>query len=271
VTEPQDVGGASRLLSAIRDQNDLIGWHMPISSSNRRRAFLIFHGAVPFGLGPADHVRWMRAEGTQLLEQLYARDNYQFRAIPCGIAGSTGSWFRREIRSPNDFRGLKVRSVGLAGNVLQRLGAEGAGSQVTDLGAAFAANTVDAALFSTALTSVFVKTPPPAAVFHFPSWHAPAYLFDLLIGAQQWSAMSEPQQRLVDEACRRNLDKWAVQFDSSQTEVLTQVRNQRILVRPFTGPTLEALRKATEEVLAEEAGRDPEFKEVLDSYNRFRR
>jgi len=213
----------------------------------------------------------MRGEGTQLIEQLYARDGYQFRAIPCGIAGSTGSWFRREIRSPSDFRGLKVRSIGLAGNVLQRLGAEGAGSQSTDLAAAFSANTVDAALFTTALTGIFVKTPPPAAVFHYPSWHSPAYMFDLLIGAQLWSAMSEPQQRLIDEACRRNLDKWAVQFDSSQTEVLTQVRNQRILVRPFTGPTLEALRKAADEVLAEEAGRDPEFKEVLDSYNRFRR
>ena len=96
-------------------------------------------------------------------------------------------------------------------------------------------------------------------------------MFDLLVASHHWQAMSEGQQKLLDEACRRNLDKWAIQFDSTQTEVLTQIRNVRAQIRPFTGPTLEALRKATTEVLDEEAAKAPEFREILDSYNRFRR
>ncbi|MFM9942612.1 MAG: protein kinase domain-containing protein [Hyphomicrobiaceae bacterium] len=269
--DPQEIGGGNRMLNEVVTQADLIGWHAPIFSQSRSRAYLIFHGAIPFGLAPPDHVRWMRADGTRLLEQLYVKDRFPVRAIPCGIAGASGSWFRREIRSPADFRGLKVRGIGFASDVLQRLGAQGTGSQSTDLAAAFAANTVDAALFSTPLTGIFAKTPLPAPVFHHPSWHAPAYLFDLLIGTHHWQAMSEGQQKLIDEACRRNLDKWVIQFDSSQTEVLTQIRNVRAKIGPFTGPTLEALRKATDEVLAEESAKNADFKDILESYNRFRR
>lgn len=272
---PDDIGGSTNILrEAARNQLDFIGWHSPVLSAGRRRAYWLFAGTVPFGLAPADHVRWLRADGARLLEQTYARDSFQVRVIPCGIAGGPGAWFRREIRSPNDFRGLKTRAPGLASDVLQRLGATAASVQNTELVAAFGANTVDAVLDHTARTATFVRTPPTpplAAAYHFPSWHSPSYLFEAILSPAMWSAMPQAQQRLVDEACRRNLDRWATQFESTQTEVLTQIRNARIAVRPFTGPTLEALRKAATDVLTEEAARSPDFKEVLDSYNRFRR
>lgn len=268
---PSEIGGSRNMLRDVRAGTDLLGFHSPTLSIERRRAYALLSGAVPFGLPPADHVRWMRADGTRLLEQFYARDNLAVRAIPCGIAGMTGGWTRRELRSPNDLRGLKVHATPLAAEVLRRLGATPVRFQTTEMLAAFNARTLDAVFNQTALLNVFVRTPAPAAVFQWPSWHTPSYLFDLVISAAHWQQMTRDQQALVDEACRRNLDRWATQFDSSQTEVLTQIRNARISIRPFTGPMMEALRKAADEVLAQEAAGNPDFKETLESYNRFRR
>ena len=82
-----------------------------------------FFTTVPFGLTPAEHVAWIDAGGGQALwDELYA----PFGAKPF-MGGNTGvcmgGWFRREIKSLADLRGLKIRSLGLGGEVYRRLGA----------------------------------------------------------------------------------------------------------------------------------------------------
>jgi TRAP-type mannitol/chloroaromatic compound transport system substrate-binding protein len=83
--------------------------------------------------------------------------------------------------------------------------------------------------------------------------------------------MGDLQRRLLDEACRRNLDRWTQGFPITQVDAVNRIRAQRVVVRPFTGPVREALQKATDEALAEEAAKSSRFKEILESYNRFRR
>src|SRR5215831_11606956 len=82
-----------------------------------------FFTTVPFGLLPNEHVAWIEAGGGQALwDELY---------VPFGVkpfmAGNTGTcmggWFRREVKSRDDVRGLKLRSLGLGGEVYRRLGA----------------------------------------------------------------------------------------------------------------------------------------------------
>lgn len=257
----------------LRSEPDLFSWHSPLMSASRRSEFAIFAGGVPFGLSPSDHVRWLRTEGANLLERSYAAHGIHVRSIPCGIAGNAGAWFRKEMRSPSDFRDLKVRSTFIIGQALRKMGSNLVSDIQSnrDLGSAFAANRLDANFGLTPLTGVFLANPRPASVYHHPGIHNPSYLFELLIAAETWAQMAEPQRRLIDDACRRNLDRWATFFPSSQNEVLDRIRTQRVTVRPFTGPILESLRKATDEVLSEESANNARFKEVLDSYNKFRR
>jgi TRAP-type mannitol/chloroaromatic compound transport system substrate-binding protein len=101
--------------------------------------------------------------------------------------------------------------------------------------------------------------------------HSPALVFDLLIGRPAWEAMPVAQRRLLDEACRRNLDRWAQAFPTTQNDVLDRIRAQRILVRPLTGPLRETLRKATDQIMDEESARNPIFRTVRESYEKFRR
>lgn len=82
-----------------------------------------FFTTVPFGLTPNEHVAWIDAGGgQQLWDELYAPFNVKpFMAGNTGVC--MGGWFRREIRDRDDIRGLKVRSLGLGGEVYRRLGA----------------------------------------------------------------------------------------------------------------------------------------------------
>ena len=82
----------------------------------------VFYTTVPFGLTPNEHVAWVEAGGGQALwDELYA----PFGVKPF-MAGNTGvcmgGWFRREIKSRDDIRGVKIRSLGLGGEVYRRLG-----------------------------------------------------------------------------------------------------------------------------------------------------
>ena len=77
---------------------------------------------VPFGLTPQEHVAWVEAGGGQALwDELYR----PFGVKPF-MGGNTGvcmgGWFRRELRGLDDVRGLKIRSLGLGGEVYRRLG-----------------------------------------------------------------------------------------------------------------------------------------------------
>jgi TRAP-type mannitol/chloroaromatic compound transport system substrate-binding protein len=255
----------------IRAQTNTFAWHSPLQSISRNRTYGLFAGTVPFGLAPADHVRWLRAEGAHLLEQLYRRDGFDIRVIPCGVGGSVGAWFRREVRNPGDIRGLKVRGMIFTTEVMERLGATGASINTNNLVEAFRDNRVDAVLAATPQTSLFLRDPLPAPVYHYPSFQSPSFLLELMVPAQTWVQMSEPQRRLVDEACRRNLDQWATNFTASQNQILNQVRARRVSVRPFPQPVQDAIRRAATEVLNEEAAKNDGFRQVLESYNRFRR
>ena len=82
-----------------------------------------FFTTVPFGLTPNEHVAWVDAGGGQALwDELYA----PFGVKPF-MGGNTGvcmgGWFRREIKSRDDLRGMKIRSLGFGGEVYRRLGA----------------------------------------------------------------------------------------------------------------------------------------------------
>jgi serine/threonine protein kinase/TRAP-type mannitol/chloroaromatic compound transport system substrate-binding protein len=256
------------ILHQVNLDSRYIGWHSPSQSVARDRTYALLAGLVPFGLPPAAHVRWMRQEGANLLEQLYRRDHYDVRAIPCGIAGTPGGWVDKDLQTPADVAGLKVSGSVLWLAALQKHGAVPV--TIADFRQAFTTNQVDAVFPLTPLTSVFLRQPLLARHYYHPGVQQGSHMLDLLIGSRQWQGMSDGQRSLVDEACRRNLDKWIGKYGQSQTAVLTQIRSRKIKVRPLPSQMQDALRKSAEQVLNEEADHSADFKRVLDSYNRFR-
>ncbi|MFV0297026.1 MAG: hypothetical protein ACK5JT_13010, partial [Hyphomicrobiaceae bacterium] len=263
---------AGEVLSRVVAGTDVMAWTTPVATGGTEQVFQVFSGAVPFGLQPIDHVRWLRADGARLMEEAYARQGYRLRAIPCGVAGGPGGWFRREVRSPRDFRGLKVRAPRLMAKALAGLGAQIVNeAQTSKVPAMMAARSLDASLWYAASEELFLKAPRAATVYHFPGVHAPTLTFVLLVGEQTWLAMSGVQRQLFDEACRRHISASAVKANSRQNDILNRIRSQRIIVRPFTLPVRESLQQKVSEILSAESAGNEQFRETLGSYNRFRK
>lgn len=263
-----------RNLDPARDlagQPDMAVWHSPAQRFRRQQAYLIYNGAVPFGISNADHVRWLRAEGARGLEALYWRDG-NVRVIPCGIADSLGFWSRRDIKTTEDLKGLKVIGSPLALDALRLQGATPVNVDTSRLASALGRSEVDAVWFASAQNRAFFATPPPLPFFFANNILSPHYLFELIIAAPRWIEIGEPAQRLIDEACRRNLDKWVQASRPASDEVIGLVRaHPGVAVRQIPLPLLVALRSAANQALDEQAKRDAVFRDTLASYNRFRR
>ena len=106
-----------------------------------------FFTTVPFGLTPGEHVAWVDAGGGQALwDEIYA----PFGVKPF-MAGNTGvcmgGWFRRELAGLADLRGLKIRALGLGGEVLRRLGATPQTTPPAEILASLQSGVLDAAEF----------------------------------------------------------------------------------------------------------------------------
>ena len=101
--------------------------------------------AVPFGMTYDEINAWIRYGGGQELWDELAGE-FGLKSVMCGNTGTqAGGWFNKEINSPEDFNGLKMRIPGLGGDVIGKLG----GSPVTVPGGQIYENLVSGAIDAT--------------------------------------------------------------------------------------------------------------------------
>jgi len=83
---------------------------------------LIFDGSLPFGFTVRQHNAWyFYGDGKKLMDEVY--DGLGVVSIPMGnTGGQTFGWFRKELKTPTDFSGIKMRVAGFGGKVLAKLG-----------------------------------------------------------------------------------------------------------------------------------------------------
>ena len=106
---------------------------------------LAFDTALPFGTNSRQQEAWMRwGGGRELLNEVYK--DYNVYSLGCGLTGAQmGGWFRKEIKSVDDFKGLKFRIAGIAGQVINKIG--GVAQQIAggDIYPALEKGTIDGA------------------------------------------------------------------------------------------------------------------------------
>jgi TRAP-type mannitol/chloroaromatic compound transport system substrate-binding protein len=83
---------------------------------------LAFDTTVPFGLNARQHLAWLNeGGGLELVRGLYA--DFKIISFPGGNTGAQmGGWFRKEVKTAADLKGLRMRIPGLGGQVMTRLG-----------------------------------------------------------------------------------------------------------------------------------------------------
>ena len=221
-------------------------------------------GSMPFGPTPDVALAWMfKGGGLEIIQKAY--DPFGVKVIPCHlVVPEAGGWFNKEINTPEDFKGLNMRIAGLGGKALARLGANRSSCPPADY-VSLETGRIDATEFSAPQLDLGFGFQKVAKYYYFPGWHQPSSWDSIIINMDVWKSFSDDQQKKMVEACRANItDNLADQLDA-QAKALEEIRAAGVKVQRFPEPVLDALRKASKEVLDEEAGKDPIFKEAYKS------
>jgi TRAP-type mannitol/chloroaromatic compound transport system substrate-binding protein len=227
--------------------------------------------AVPFGLNFQGMNGWLYdGGGIKLWHEVY--EPFGMLAFPCGNTGvqMTG-WFKKEIKSVEDFKGLKMRIPGLAGKVYASLGVDVKLLPGGEIFPALERGVIDAAEFVGPFQDRRLGLHKAAKYYYTTGWHEPATVSELLINKAAWSKLPKDLQAIVQSAaaaCNVIGEAWCQKNNAEAFEDL--VKNQKVIARPLPDSVVAALRTATKKILDEAAAKDPITKKVHDSYMAFK-
>ena len=244
-------------------------WATPGFWTGKDIAFAVY-ATVPFGPGLGEFLAWMKHGGGEKgMQELYAK--YGIHAIMCHLIPPEASgWFRKEIKTLDDMKGLKMRFFGLGANVMQKLGVATQLLQAGEIFQALQLGTIDATEFSMPVMDLSLGFHQVAKFYYFPGWHQQATVGDLLINAAKWNAMSPSQKAVIEASCDQTVLRGMSLGESLQPAALKEIESKGVKLMTWGPEFLAAFEKAWGEVAIEQAAKSPEFKKAWDSLSKFR-
>ena len=230
-----------------------------------------FFTTLPGGLTPGEHVAWVDAGGGQALwDELYA----PFGAKPF-MGGNTGvcmgGWFRREIRSLADLRGLKLRTLGLGGEVYRRLGATPQTTPPAEILVSLQSGVIDGAEFVGPGTDIALGLYRVAPFYYYPGFNKPNGTGECIVSLAAWNVLESDLKSVVAHACAVEANFALAEMERLNTEALAALTGQhRVQLRAFPADLIAAARGISGEVLGELGNRSAPARKVHDSYAAFR-
>ncbi|WP_085307159.1 TRAP transporter substrate-binding protein [Planktotalea arctica] len=229
--------------------------------------------AVPFGPEAGEYMAWLYyGNGMTLYQEMYDQAGYNVHVMPCAIiAPETSGWFAKEINTPEDLKGLKMRFFGLGGKVMQKLGVATSLLPGGEIFPALEKGAIDATEFSMPAIDARLGFHKLVKFNYFPGWHQQATVFELMINKDVWNEASEQHKAIIDNACKASVtDSYAEGEAIQHAALIDNVENNGVQMRQWSDEMLDTFRATWEEVAAEEAAGDEFFNKVLTDMNEFR-
>jgi len=232
----------------------------------KNSAFSIF-GGMPLGLLSEEMITWLKfGGGMELWRELYAK----FNLYPL-IGGSTGpqmgGWFKKEIKSLSDLKGLKMRIPGLGGEVMKKLGVNPILLPAGEIFTSLERGTIDATEWvGPALDRMmgFDK----AAKYYYTGWHEPGSILEITFNKIRWDKLSSEHKAIITSASEEMTSNMIQEFRYKNAKALQELPKE-IEIKTFPKDMMDRAKIALQEVLDTEAQKNEDFKRVLENYNEF--
>ncbi len=233
-------------------------------------ATFAFGTALPFGLNARQQNAWMYHGGGLALMREFYKD-YNIINFPSGNTGAQmGGWFRKEIKTVADLKGLKMRIAGLAGRVLSKVGVVPQQISGGDIYPALEKGTIDAAEWVGPYDDEKLGFNKVAKYYYYPGWWEGGPQLDLFVNIKQWEALPPEYKSILESACAEaNVDMLA-KYDAVNPAALRRLVGQGVQLRPFSREILNACYAAANAVYAEEAEKNAKFKKIYEPWKKFR-
>ena len=221
---------------------------------------------MPFGLTSPEQYAWFyHGGGMELMKKVY--DKHGVLSFPGGSTGvQMGGWFKKEINTLDDLKGLKMRIPGFAGEIMAKLDVQVSNIPSGELFTSLEMGTIDALEWvgpSMDISMGFHKIAP----YYYTGWHEPASEMQFIINTKKFDKLPADLKEIMVNAIRlsaydmyiQNYDMNAVAWQQMKTEY------PNIQVKTFAKPIMDAMKKANQELRTEMGATSPLLKEILDS------
>lgn len=223
----------------------------------------------PFGLNTRQLTAWvLEGGGMELLREMFAQ--YGVLNFPGGSTGAQmGGWFRKEIKSLEDLRGLKIRIPGFGAEIFSRLGALPQSLPGGEVYPALERGAIDAAEWTVPYDDEKLGFYKVAKYYYYPGWWEPGAHLVFYVNKQQWQSLPPAYQAAFSVATREAHLQMLAAYDAKNPPALQRLMAQGAQLRRFPDDVLLEAYKAAQQVYAEEAGKNPTFKKLYDSMTEF--
>jgi TRAP-type mannitol/chloroaromatic compound transport system substrate-binding protein len=227
---------------------------------------------VPFGLTANELAAWITyGEGGKLWREVY--DGFGVVPFYAGSSGvQAGGWFRKEIATLDDLKGLKFRIAGLGGEVVRRLGAVPVSMPPGEIMQGLTSGAIDAAEWIGPWNDRAFGLYKVAKFYYVPAFHEPGPGLEIIVNKEAWSELTPDLQAIVEAAASAAAGETLADFTYHNIESFAPLLVESgVELRSFDEPIVRAMGEAWAAVSEEYAAKDPMTRRVVDSFNAFLR
>ncbi len=226
--------------------------------------------AIPFGLNSRQMTAWtFEVNGLKLMREFYAK--YNMINFPAGNTGAQmGGWFRKEIKSAKDLKGLKFRIGGFAGKVIERMGGVPQNSPGGEIYQALEKGTIDAAEWIGPYDDQKLGFNKVAPYYYYPGfWEGSAQL-DFFINQKAWDSLPAEYKAIVEAAAALAHMETQARYDARNPVALKQLVSQGAKLRPFPQDMMAEAFKHAQAIYEETSAKNENFRKIYADLAKFR-
>jgi len=229
-----------------------------------------FFTAIPFGMNAQEMNGWLHhGGGIELWQDLYK----PYNLIPAA-GGNTGvqmaGWFKKEIKTVEDLKGLKMRIPGLGGEVLKKLGGLPVSLTGGELFTSLQTGAIDATEWVGPYNDLAFGLNKAAEFYYYSGWHEPGANLEFLVNQDAFNELPKDLQAIVTAAMRVANTDMLDEYTARNNDALEQLVNKHdVKLRKFSPEIMAALKSGMNEVMKEQVAADPKMKEIWQSYQAF--
>jgi TRAP-type mannitol/chloroaromatic compound transport system substrate-binding protein len=230
-----------------------------------------FDAALPFGLTARQQNAWLYfGGGLQLMREFFK--NYNIISFPGGNTGTQmGGWFRKEVKSLADLKGLKMRIPGFGGRIMAALGVVPQTLAGGDIYPALEKGTIDAAEWVGPYDDEKLGFQKVAKFYYYPGFWEPGPTLSFYVNLDAWNKLPKGYQAAFEVAAAEANLSMLAEYDAKNPAALNRLVQSGAQLRIYPREVLDAAYNETEKIYAAEVLANPQFKKVFESWNRFRK
>lgn len=245
---------------------------VPAYWGSKSKGILLF-GSQPFGLRADEQVGWLTYGGGQALyDEMYGR--FGLKPFLCGNSGPQwAGWFREEINSPDDLKGLRFRTTGLASEMCAKLGMAVQAMGGRDMFQALQSGALDAGEFIGPWTDSALGYYQIAKNYYWPGVGEPSSAEECGINMKVYEALPADLKEAVALACESLYNPVWTEYTTKHALALEKlVADQGVMVRKLPDDVLVAMGNAAGEVMADLRASDDELtRRIVESFLAYRK